>query len=271
MEFEKICNQTIEAVRTAGDYIREMQQQSDATEIEVKGRHNYVTEVDKNAEQMLVKALGSILPEAGFIAEEGTSNNQGERNNWIIDPLDGTTNFTHGAFPYAVSVGLAENNIPVLGVILELGLNECFYAWKDGGAYVNGKPIHVSKNDSLNNSLIATGFPYTDFSAINGFMETINWFMKNTRGLRRLGSAATDIAWVACGRYDGFYEYGLNPWDVAAGIIILEEAGGKSSDFTGGQEHLFAEEIICSNGWNHHEFVEVIKSIMKSSTGKNNL
>jgi myo-inositol-1(or 4)-monophosphatase len=262
MELEKICKQVIEAVQDAGGYIRTQQQNNTGPEIEEKGKHNFVTEVDRNAEEMLVKALGEILPEAGFIAEEGTNEKKGKQYNWIIDPLDGTTNFIHGAFPYAVSVALAENETPVLGVILELGLNECFFGWKNGGAYVNDRPIRVSRNSTLNSSLVATGFPYTDYNRMDRFMHTIDWFMKNSRGLRRLGSAATDIAWVACGRYDGFYEYGLHAWDVAAGIIILEEAGGKCADFSGGDQYLFGQEIICSNGLNHNEFVNVIKEIM---------
>ncbi len=262
MELEKICKQVIEAVEDAGSYIRGEQQNNASPAIEEKGKHNFVTEVDKTAEQMLVSKLGRILPEAGFIAEEGTNDKKGAQYNWIIDPLDGTTNYIHGAFPYSVSVALADNDIPILGVILELGLNECFYGWKNGGAFLNGQPIRVSRNETLNSSLVATGFPYTDYDRMERFMHTIYWFLKNTRGLRRLGSAATDIAWVACGRYDGFYEYGLHAWDVAAGIIILEEAGGKCADFSGGDQYLFGREIICSNGLNHNEFVDVIREIM---------
>jgi myo-inositol-1(or 4)-monophosphatase len=226
MNLEKICFDTIDAVKIAGDYILGQYTKKSDHKIEEKGLHNYVTIVDKTAETMLVDALRKILPEAGFIAEEGTNESRGEIYNWIIDPLDGTTNFIHGAFPFAVSVALAEQGTVVAGVILELGFKECFYAWKDGGAYVNGKKIRTSSTKTLSQSLIATGFPYTNFEQMNNFMQTIDWFMKNSRGLRRLGSAATDIAWVACGRYDGFYEYGLKSWDVAAGILILQEAGG---------------------------------------------
>lgn len=265
MNLEKICLDTIDAVKIAGDYILGQYNKKADRKIEEKGIHNYVTIVDKTAESMLVEELRKILPEAGFIAEEGTNETRGERYNWIIDPLDGTTNFIHGAYPFAVSVGLAENGVVVAGVILELGFKECFYAWKGGGAFVNGKAISTSSNTTLSQSLIATGFPYTNFEKMDDFMETIDWFMKNSRGLRRLGSAATDIAWVACGRYDGFYEYGLKSWDVAAGIIILQEAGGKCFDFSGGQNYLFGEEIICSNGLNDKEFVNVMSSIMQKN------
>jgi myo-inositol-1(or 4)-monophosphatase len=276
MNLEKICKETIEAVKKAGAYIMEQHHSSANREIEQKGKHDFVTIVDKTAEKILVTELAKVLPEAGFIAEEGTNSAEGANSengtnkenrttyNWVIDPIDGTTNFIHGAFPFAVSVALIEDEQPIAGVILELGFNECFYAWKGGGAYMDNKPIHVSQTKTLNNSLVATGFPYTDFSMLEEFMETMDWFMKNSRGVRRLGSAATDIAWVACGRYDGFYEYGLKAWDVAAGIVILQEAGGKCADFSGNGNYLFDGELICSNGLNHNEFINVIRGIMKN-------
>lgn len=265
MNLKEICDQTIEAVKKAGSYIVAQSKGNTIREIEVKGKHDFVTEVDKSVEEILVLELSKILPEAGFIAEEGTRKTLGEKYNWIIDPIDGTTNFIHQTFPYAVSVALADGNTPILGVILEIGFNECFYAWQGGGAWLNDKAIQVSKTKTLNDSLIATGFPYTNFSLMSEFIKTIDWFMKNSQGLRRLGSAATDIAWVACGRYDGFYEYGLKPWDIAAGIIILQEAGGLCADFKGTDEYLFGGEIICSNNLNHKEFVSVINNIMGSN------
>jgi len=264
MDLKKICSDTIKAAKKAGDYIMEQHHNNTNKEIEQKGEHDFVTVVDKTAEKILVTELAKIIPEAGFITEEGTSKEKNKQYNWIIDPIDGTTNFIHGAFPFAVSVALAEDKIPLAGVILELGFNECFYGWQGGGAYMNGKPIRVSKTETLNNSLIATGFPYTNFSQLEGFMVTMDWFMKNSRGLRRLGSAATDIAWVACGRFDGFYEYGLKAWDVAAGIVILHEAGGKCADFSGEDNYLFGGELVCSNGLNHDEFIDVIQGIMKA-------
>lgn len=265
MNLEKICMRTIEIVEEAGAFIMHEYHKAAGIEVQEKGIHNYVTHVDKGAESILVDKLHSLVPEAGFLTEEGTGRSAGEKLNWIIDPLDGTTNYIHGAFPFAVSVALAEGNTPVLGVILELGFKECFYAWRGGGAYMNGHPIKVSSTPALSSSLVATGFPYTSFGSMEQFMKTIDWFMRNSRGLRRLGSAATDIAWVACGRYDGFYECGLNPWDVAAGVVILQQAGGICADFSGGENYIFGEEIICSNGRNHLEFVQVIHSIMKGS------
>ena len=264
MDYQEKCFQAKEVVKEAAAYIRGRHVGRGELNIEIKGRQNYVTEVDKEAEHMLVNGLQEIVPEAGFIAEEGTSNRREETYNWVIDPLDGTTNFIHGAYPFAISVALIKGGSAVLGIIYEFGLDEYFYSWKGGGAWLNGIPIHVSSEPSIQHSLIATGFPYTNFTYMREFMDTIDYFMRNSHGLRRLGSAATDIAWVACGRYDGFYEYGLHPWDIAAGVLLVSEAGGKVSDFSGDENVLFQEEIICSNRHNHQEFLDTIMKIMPS-------
>jgi len=257
-----LCFGAMEVMKRAAGHIREIHKNREKLEIEVKGEHNFVTQVDKEAEQILVTGLSNLLPEAGFIAEEGTSSKKGENYNWVIDPIDGTTNFIHGVTPFAISVGLVRDEEIIAGVVYEFGLNEYFYAWKGGGAWRNGERIHVSKANTVEHSLIATGFPYTDFTYLEEFMESIRYFMAHSHGLRRLGSAATDIAYVACGRYDGFYEYGLNPWDIAAGILLVQEAGGEVSDFTGKENPLFKEDIVCSNGLIHKEFQETTRKIM---------
>lgn len=265
MEYKEICFSAIEIVKGAAVYVRERHEQRDGLAIEEKGRQNFVTEVDKETEKILVAGLSELLPEAGFIAEEGTSNKRGERYNWVIDPVDGTTNFIHGVFPFAISVGLTEDGVVVAGIIYEFGLDELFYAWKDGGAWLNGTPISVSPVPVVGQALIATGFPYTNFKYLEQFMQSMDHFMKNSHGLRRLGSAATDIAYVACGRYDGFYEYGLHPWDISAGMLLVQEAGGTISDFAGDPDPLFAEHIICSNGKIFKEFQSVLQKIMLPS------
>ena len=264
MQYQEICENTIEVVREAASYIRGKHEDRSNLNIEVKGQHNFVTEVDKEAERILVEGLSKVVPEAGFIAEEGTSTKKGDVYNWVIDPVDGTTNFIHGVYPFAISVGLIEHNEVIAGVVYEFGLDEYFYAWKDGGAWLNGNPIKVSTVTGLENGLIATGFPYTNFTYLSQYMESVEYFMKNSHGLRRLGSAATDIAYVACGRYEGFYEYGLNPWDIAAGILLVKEAGGRVSDFEGDNSPLFSENLICSNGNSYDEFLKVIRKIMLS-------
>ena len=260
--YKSLCFDAMEVVKTAASYIREKHESREALNIEAKGRHNFVTEVDKQAEEILVSGLSGIIPDAGFITEEGTSSKKGDTFHWVIDPVDGTTNFIHGVFPFAISVGLTEHEEVVAGILYEFGLDEYFYAWKGGGAWLNGKPIRVSNVSTIEQSLIATGFPYTDFRYLSEFLESIRYFMQNSHGLRRLGSAATDIAYVACGRYDGFYEYGLSPWDIAAGILLVKEAGGDVSDFTGQNNPLFQEAIICSNGHIHREFQRTTRKIM---------
>lgn len=264
MQYKEICFQAMEVVKLAAAYVREQHENRSGLAIEEKGRQNFVTEVDKEAEQILVSGLTEVLPEAGFIAEEGTSSRKGEQYHWVIDPLDGTTNFIHGVFPFAISVGLARSTEVVAGVVYEFGLDEYFYAWKGGGAWCNGSPLRVSAVPVVAQALIATGFPYTNFKYLEQFMGSMDFFMKNSHGLRRLGSAATDLAYVACGRYDGFYEYGLNPWDVAAGILLVREAGGAVSDFSGHPDPLFGEHFICANDKLFDEFQSVVQKIMLS-------
>ncbi len=215
--------------------------------IESKGLHDLVSYVDKESEKQIIEQLTKLLPESGFIAEEGTSTKKGERYNWVIDPLDGTTNFIQGVPIYAVSIGLLDYDELVLGVVYEVCLDECFYAWKGGGAYLNGDPIFVSERDDIHDALLATGFPYSNFDQLDEYLALLKWTMTEARGVRRLGSAATDLAYVACGRFDSFWEYDLKPWDVAAGSLIVKEAGGVVTDFSGGTKYLFGGEIIASN------------------------
>jgi myo-inositol-1(or 4)-monophosphatase len=215
--------------------------------------------VDKTSEQKLVAGLSALLPESGFIAEEGTSTKKGEIYNWIIDPLDGTTNFIHGIPCFSISIALMRKEELVMGMIYEINADECFYAWENSKAYLNEKEISVSKAPTLADSLIATGFPYYDYSRLDNYMEAFRDFIKNTHGLRRLGSAATDLAYVACGRFEGFYEYSLQPWDVAAGAFIVQQAGGKVSDFKGENNFIFGKEIVAGNAACFNEFLQTIQ------------
>lgn len=258
MTLEQLCQQTIEISKKAGAFIKQEAVTFDRSKIEKKGFNDLVSYVDKQAEEQLVEGLKKILPEAGFITEEGTETIRQERYNWIIDPLDGTTNFTHGLHHYAVSVGLMENEEIVLGVIYNPEHDECFYAYKGGGAYLNGKTIKVSDAPALKDSLIATGFPYHDFNLTQQYLQVLGSFMGKSHGVRRIGSAALDLAYVAAGRCEGFFEYNLNPWDVAAGIVIVQEAGGRLSKFTEEGDYLFGREIVASNGNIHQEIFDTI-------------
>jgi myo-inositol-1(or 4)-monophosphatase len=264
MNLEILCREAIIPVKEAGEFIRKQQESFSLNVVEYKGFNDLVSYVDKNAEQLLVNRLKIILPEAGFITEENTANSDGQEYQWIIDPLDGTTNFVHGVPCYCVSVALAYKGKAVLGIIYEINLDECFYAWETGGAWLNGKQIFVSPVSELKKSLLATGFPYTNFSKMKEYMDVFDYCMRNTHGLRRLGSAAVDMAYVACGRFEGFYEYGLNSWDIAAGCCIIEEAGGKVSDFSGGDNFLFGKEIISCNAGIFEEFLTVVKEKFSS-------
>jgi len=263
MDYKSICEATIDIAKEAGKYILDRMNSFSMNAVEVKGKHNFVTAVDKGAEALIIGKLEGLVKDAGFIAEEGTSQKGNGRYNWIIDPLDGTTNFIHGAPPVAVSIALVEDNIPVVGVIYEIWLKEAFYAWKGSSAFLNGNPIKVSETAAVKDSLIATGFPYHNFDRMQAFMDTIDYFFTHTHGVRRLGSAATDLAWVACGRYDGFYEYNLSPWDVAAGALIVLQAGGKVGDFSGGSNYLFGREIVASNSHMYSGFLNDVARFMK--------
>jgi len=264
MDLEKICEQVVNLTRNVGEFILSEKNNIKKQNIEAKGLHDFVTYVDKKSEEQIVNRLSEIVPEAGFIAEEGTSTQKEEKYNWIIDPLDGTTNFIHGITPFAISIALMEDDKIILGVVNELGLKECFYAWQDNPAYLNGKVITVSKNNTVDESLIATGFPYYDYKRIKPFMGSLEYFMQNSRGVRRLGSAATDLVYVACGRFEAFYEYSLSPWDVAAGAFIVQQAGGLVCDFKGENNYIFGKEIIASNQNIYNDFLMIVKQYMNN-------
>lgn len=265
MNLERLCAEVCDIVRATGEFIREERKTFAMSKVEYKGLNDLVSYVDKTAEKKLVHDLAKILPSSGFITEEKTNTIQGEQYNWVIDPLDGTTNFVHGLPCYCVSVALLSNNKLVLGVVYEINLDECFYAFENGGAWLNGNRIKVSDASTLKQSLLATGFPYSNYERMKPYMEVFDYFMYNSHGLRRLGSAAADLVYVACGRFEGFYEYGLNAWDVAGGALIVKEAGGVIADFSGGENFLFGKEIIATNQNIYDEFLEVVKSKFTSS------
>ena len=254
--------QVCDVAKQAGEFIRKEASKFSTSDVEVKGLHNFVTYVDKGAEKIIVDRLQEILPEAGFITEEETNTTRGERFNWVIDPLDGTTNYIHGLPPYAVSIGLLENNLPVTGVVYEVTLDECFYAWKDSPAFLNGKEIRVSDRAQVKDALIATGFPYYDFDLMRSYINCLEHFLQNSHGVRRLGSAATDLSYVACGRFEGFYEYSLSPWDVAGGAFILQQAGGRLSDFSGGDNYIFGKELVAANQFIFDEFLKTVQHFL---------
>ncbi|MCW3102452.1 MAG: Inositol-monophosphatase [Bacteroidetes bacterium] len=262
-DLQILCRDVCELSKQAGEFIRNERRRFTTERVETKGKNDFVSYVDKGSEKLIVEGLSKLLPGSGFIAEEGTSTVKGDVYNWIIDPLDGTTNFIHGIPCYAVSIALMRDKELVMGVIYEVNMDECFYAWEGSKAYMNGKEINVSAAPALANSLIATGFPYYDYSRVDEYLAVFKHFMKHTHGLRRLGSAATDLAYVACGRFEGFYEYSLQPWDVAAGVFLVQQAGGRVSDFSGGNNFIFGKELVAGNSACFDEFYNAIKIYFK--------
>jgi myo-inositol-1(or 4)-monophosphatase len=258
MDLNQLLENTKSIAKEAGAFIRKERQSFKVESIEHKGFNDLVSYVDKEAEKIIVEGLQKALPEAGFITEEGTNNEKQEVYNWIIDPLDGTTNFIHGLPVYSVSIALIKEEQLLIGVVYEINLDECFWAIAGEGAFCNGRPIKVSSAPKLSDSLIATGFPYYDFDLISNYLAALQRLMQKTHGIRRLGSAAVDLAYVACGRVDAFFEYNLNSYDVAAGALIVIEAGGRVSDFDGGKDFVFGRQILASNGVIHNElFIEL--------------
>ncbi len=259
MNLQTLCNEVIDLSKSVGGFIRNEALTFSREKIEYKGKNDMVSYVDKTAEEMIVKALSALLPEAGFIAEEGTSNKKGDKYNWIIDPLDGTTNFIHGIPTYAVSIALQENHEIILGVVYEIVRDECFYAWQNSKAFLNGEEIQVSTTVKLSDSLVATGFPYYDFEKQDAYIDLFKEMMRGCHGLRRIGSAATDLVYTACGRFDAYFEYNLKPWDIAAGIIIVKQAGGNINTFSGGDDVINGYEIVATNPSITKEVLDIIK------------
>lgn len=261
MDLQSIEKEVVKLCKEVAKFIAEEGRNFDRSKIEFKSSfNNLVSYVDQEAERKLVQRLKALLPEAGFITEEGTVETTGTHTyNWIIDPLDGTTNFLHALPVFAISIGLVRDQTPILGVVYEVNRNECFHAIEGGAAFCNDQEIRVSGISTLDESLLATGFPYYHLEKKEVYLSIIQEFLDKTHGIRRLGSAAIDLAYVACGRLDGFFEYNLNPWDVAGGAFILQQAGGKVSDFRGDDNFMFGREL-CGAGANlHAAMLEIIK------------
>lgn len=252
MKLQTLSREMARIAKDAGAFIRTENAQFSREAIEYKDVNNLVSYVDKEAEKRLVEQLHTLLPDAGFITEEGTTGTEADQNglNWVIDPLDGTANFIHKLPVFSVSVGLVDGGRPIAGVVYDVSRDDCFTAWDGGGAYCShhggaDERIRVSPAQRLGESLIATGFPYYRFEQMSKYLQILESLMQQTHGLRRMGSAAIDLAYTACGRFDAFYEYNLNAWDMAGGIMLVREAGGVVTDFEGGSNFLFRGDIVA--------------------------
>ncbi len=259
---EKARDVAAEAALQAGHLIRQYAGRLDKENFRAKGKQDLVTFVDEEAQRIIVDVLTRAFPDFDVLGEEGadltTMQPVADGYRWIIDPIDGTTNFLHGAPPYAVSIGLQREDEIVAGVVLDVARNELFTAVRGGGLFVNGVRAGVSRTDSLHDSLITTGFPYRTLEHLGAYMEVLAALMVRTRGVRRPGSAAVDLAYVAAGRYDGFFETGLMPWDVAAGQLLIEEGGGRVTDYENRPNPTFSGHLLASNGFIHDEMLEII-------------
>lgn len=242
-----VLNEVVKIARRAGEFIRHEGMDFNRNRIEEKSLNDLVSYVDREAEEIIVQTLKFTIPDAGFITEEGTETETSADFNWVVDPLDGTTNFLHGLAPYSVSIALMHKEKVILGVVYEITRDECFYATDEGKAYLNRKEITVSPVQKFEEGLYITGFPYREFGKVQNFLKAMEYFMENTHGLRRTGSAAADLAYVACGRCEGFFESGLKAWDAAAGTLIVKQAGGIVTDFSGGEDYLFGGTLAAGS------------------------
>lgn len=251
----------VKAARRAGSLINRATQDLDLLTVERKGVSDYVSEVDRMAEQAIVETLMEAYPDHAILAEEGGAQGQSDYL-WIIDPLDGTTNFLHGFPQFAVSIGLQIKGVLNLAVVYDPTRNELFTATRGRGAHLNDRRLRVSKQTRLQESLIGTGFPYRDFTYLDDYLKMFRELLPKTAGLRRPGCASLDLAYVAAGRYDGFWEAGLKPWDMAAGVLLIQEAGGLVTDFDGGENYLATGNVVGGNPKVFSQLLQVIQPHM---------
>ncbi len=246
-----------EAARVGGDLLRSRFREQAPLSVEAKGLHDFVTEVDRASEAAVVDCIRRRFPDHAILAEEGTADSRSSEYRWIIDPLDGTTNFIHGVAVFSVSVALEDRFGLLAGAIHDPCHEETFHASRGAGARLNGAPIRCSQAVRLDDALIATGFPFRELRRLEGYLRAFESFVRSTSGMRRAGSAALDLAHTACGRYDGFWEIGLSPWDVAAGVLLVREAGGIVTDVTGGDSILATGDIVAAGSALHPAMLRI--------------
>lgn len=247
------------AARKAGALLRE--QVGGVRQIDYKGEINLVTEMDRRSEQIIVETISGAFPDHAVVAEEETNIRNGSAYTWIVDPLDGTTNYAHGYPNFAVSIGLEHDGAIIIGVVYDPLRDELFTAVRGKGAFLNGKQIRVSAHDRLIRSLLATGFPYDRATHPENNLDYFAALLMASQEIRRSGSASLDLCSVAAGRLDGYWELKLHPWDVAGGSLIVREAGGMVSDFTGSGFSIHDKEILASNGLIHGQVLDILRSV----------
>jgi myo-inositol-1(or 4)-monophosphatase len=263
-DFERFLTVSRQAAHSAGALLCEHWQQP--KQITYKGAIDLVTSVDRDCERLVVGLLGQNFPDHSIVAEEETNHAGDSRGyRWIIDPLDGTTNFAHAYPHFAISIALEYESEMILGLVYDPLRRARFEAQRGAGATLNGAPIRVSKVNELDKALLATGFPYDRRDHPDFYLSFFKAFMLRSQGIRRNGSAALDLCYVACGRIDGFWELKLRPWDVAAGALIVAEAGGKLSDFSANDFSIHGNETLATNGLIHDEMLEVLRELRSAT------
>ncbi len=257
----RMLSTAMEAAQEGGEVLMTHLSRVQHYEVEHKDTFDYVTAVDRASENTIVDIIRSRFPEHMILAEEGGSMGTGSHYQWVIDPLDGTTNYIHGVRNFAVSIAVMKGDVPVIGVVHDPVRGETFTARKGGGAFLNGSPISVSRTDKLEDCLLATGFPFRSKEDIEPYLLSFRRFFDQVRDIRRMGAAAIDLAYVAAGRFDGFWELNLARWDIAAGVLLIAEAGGRISGFHRDENYWETGNIIATNGAIHNSIGVVLDAI----------
>lgn len=252
MNLQDITFKVCDIAKEVGSFLREERKVFSLDKVEEKRNHDYVSYVDKTAEIKLVEKLQKVCPEAGFVTEEGTVEQSGYGLNWVIDPLDGTTNYIQNISPYCVSIALRDGEELLIGVVYEVCRDECYYAWKDGGAFLNGEGINVS-DKNINQAIIGLDVPYNSADYKSVIINVLDKLYEKVAGFRFNGSAAMSLCYVAAGRYDGWAEAYIKPWDYCAGVLLVREAGGVVTDYNGNESILNKHHVIATNGVVHEE------------------
>lgn len=258
-DLSELTRDVCDIAREAGAFIREERQRFSTERVERKHAHDYVSYVDKQSERYIVSKLRTVLPEAGFITEEGSATHADEEYCWVVDPLDGTTNFIHRHPPYAVSIALMQGQQILIGVVYEICADECFYAWKDGGAYLNGQPISVS-NSQMEDALLCCQLPYNAEAYKPVITSLINRFYGHCASIRMLGSAAIALCYVAAGRLDAYVEQYIGQWDYMAGARIVMEAGGRVTDYEGKAAFTQGNNVVATNAVIHEQLQQAVSN-----------
>lgn len=257
-DLETITRLVCQVAREAGAYINKERASFSVDKVERKHAHDYVSYVDKGSERLIVGKLREIVPEAGFITEEGSAGHTDEQYVWVVDPLDGTTNFIHGFAPYAVSIALCKGKQIVVGVVYEIVSDECFYAWQGGKAWVNDKPLHVGTSE-INDALLCLQLPYNSDAYKPVIKRLIDRFYGNVGSIRMMGSAAIALCYVAAGRLDAYAERYIGQWDYMAGALIVKEAGGMVTNYDGSDDFTQGDSIVATNGVVHQALLDAVR------------